>query len=364
MSDKVLNIAVIYAVFFICSVLFSVLINGLFLKFVKTLGIRNSADETIIRWGSQSKPAIGGISFYIIFLFSLAAYSFTISNEFIGQNYQFLGILMSSTVGFLIGLADDAYNTNPILKFLAQLLCALILIITGTSINLFDNNLINYFITVFWVIGLMNAINMLDNMDAITTVTSIPIVLAALIILGIDHNFTSINYIVLIGVLAALIGFLFFNWHPSRIYMGDTGSQFLGVFLGSIGIIYFWNAFPVSNGSHEISLKTILFPILIFILPIIDTTFVVINRLRKKKSPFIGGRDHTTHRLAYLGFSEQRIALVFFTISLSSSFLGVFLFKFALNNFLKLLILGIYFLVALISFIYISYLTIKNSKIF
>jgi UDP-GlcNAc:undecaprenyl-phosphate GlcNAc-1-phosphate transferase len=271
---------------------------------------------------------------------------------------------MASTIGFLIGLADDAYNTNPILKFLAQLFCGLTLIFTGTFIHFFSSDVANYLLTLFWVIGIMNSINLLDNMDGIATVVSISIVGTALLVLAMDLNFSSSNFIVLVGVLASLIGFLSYNRFPSRMYMGDTGSQFLGVFLASISIVYFWNLGLIYPSRFSfLAWKQIAIPVLVFILPIFDTSFVFLNRMRKGKSPFIGGKDHTTHRLAYLGFSEKKVAQLFFIISAGSSALAFFLYKFAdRSKSLLYLVCSCYFFAAVAGFIYISYLTLKHKR--
>jgi len=308
--------SVVYCTYFAAAVVFSFLIYSLLLRFVKTLGIRNNDDGTIIRWGSMSKPAIGGIGFYIVFLLSVASYStFFASNETL-HNSSFIGLLLSMAAGFLIGLADDAYNTRPLLKFSVQVLCGVILIASGVHINFFEQNIFNYLLTLLWVVGIMNSINMLDNMDGITTIVSIAIVEAAIFITLMHYDVTSINLIILVGLLSSLIAFLYYNWNPSRMYMGDTGSQFLGVFLAYIGIVYFWNDeysnAPISHG------KQVIITLLAFLLPVIDTTTVVINRLSKGQSPFVGGKDHTTHSLAYLGLSDRAVAFVFMIISFVS----------------------------------------------
>ena len=154
-------------------------------------------------------------------------------------HYGFVGLLLSCAAGFLIGLADDAYDTRPILKFGIQFLCGVILIASGVYINLTHNLLLNYLLTIFWVVGIMNSINMLDNMDGITTIVTIGIVLNIIYVILFHHDFNNLHLLVLTGVLASLFAFLYFNWHPSTMYMGDTGSQFLGAFLATMGIIYF-----------------------------------------------------------------------------------------------------------------------------
>lgn len=304
---------IVYSAFFICSVTFSLLINSLFLRFFSTLGIRNQNDGTIIRWGTQSKPAIGGLSFYILFLISVACYSFFFNPSQIFYNMKFVGLIIAMALGFVIGLYDDAYDTKPFLKFFAQLLCSVILIICGIYINIFADEYLNYLFTAFWVVGVMNSINMLDNMDAITAIVAINIVVGSLLMLIINHDLENLHFIILVGILSALLAFLYYNWHPSKMYMGDTGSQFLGIFLATIGIIYFWNnnyaGQPVGQA------RQIVTALLAFLLPIVDTTVVVTNRLRRKKSPFIGGKDHTTHSLAYLGFSDRMVASAFAVLS-------------------------------------------------
>ena len=318
----------VYGTYFIASILFSFLINRLFLKFVRTLGIRNQ-DDTVIRWGSQSKPAVGGFSFYILFLLSIITYSIFFDSNQVFLNKEFIGLLLASMLGFLLGLADDAYNTKPFLKFLTQVTCAVILMVTGTEISLSYVEPVNYVITIVWVVGIMNSLNMLDNMDAITSTVSISIILSAMVVMIFHQEVGSVYFMVLTGVMAALIGFLYFNWNPSKMYMGDTGSQFLGVFLAATGIKYLWNAEPPSG--DLISARNLLLPLIVFIMPISDTTTVVINRLGRGKSPFIGGKDHTTHALAYLGLTDRQVALVFWGMTLVSLLLVVIIERFLVS---------------------------------
>lgn len=299
----------------ICTIV-SFLINWLILRFAKNLRQKNNSDLNQERWKSEVKPSLGGFSFFIVFLISIS-----VASIFSGQaegfiNKSFMGVLAASTLGFIIGFADDTYNTNPLVKFMGQLTCAFILILMDVYINVTGNMAIDYGITTLWVIGLMNSINMLDNMDGITTTTSMSVILAA-ILFAFFNGPENINYLILfLGVFGALIGFLFFNWTPAKMYMGDSGSQFLGVFLAAASILFFWNQKDEYGGVFEV--KQFVIPMLVFIVPLIDTITVSIRRLMRKQSPFVGGRDHTTHHLAFYGFSEQSVMLVLFTISLIS----------------------------------------------
>jgi UDP-GlcNAc:undecaprenyl-phosphate/decaprenyl-phosphate GlcNAc-1-phosphate transferase len=131
---------------------------------------------------------------------------------------------------------------SPGVKFLMQIVCGVALVLTGTHIALFDNMALNYLLTVFWVVGIMNAVNLIDNMDGIATIVVIFIILsfiAYVLLSGVtnDHFF-----LIFTGVAASLIAFLKLNWWPSKMYMGDTGSMFLGVFIAAFSIVYLWNA--------------------------------------------------------------------------------------------------------------------------
>lgn len=317
---------IFFALFFIIAISFSILINFLILRFSSNLGMRDVADTSnLVRWGSTKKPSLGGFSFYMIFLISVSVLGVTGVEGDSYFNKQLIGLMAASSLGFLIGLADDAYNTNPLVKFIGQFTCANLLVLTGYIIPVTTMTELNYLFTIIWIIGLMNSINMLDNMDAITTSISISILLGAMVLILMNGNIDKVYLIIMLGVAGALIGFLFFNWHPSKMYMGDTGSQFLGVFLAAISIQFFWNYRDAGAGFFD--LRQFLIPMLLFIVPLIDTTTVVIRRLARKQSPFVGGRDHITHQLAYLGLPDQWVAIVLASISLFSIYLVTLLFK-------------------------------------
>ena len=317
-----------------CIVFFCILINTILLKFSTTLGIREK-EKPIIRWSSVSKPALGGISFYISFLISTGTYGIFFNSQDLFNDGQIIGLICSVSLAFLMGLADDAYNTRPWLKFFVQFSCGVILILASKFsiqeksmiIQIFDNPYLNYILTILWVIGIMNSINMLDNMDGITSITSLLIILCALIFLGIQNSFSQYDFMILTGTVGSLIAFLFYNWHPAKMFMGDSGSQFLGLLIAAIGIKYFWNVDSFISG-EKIATKQIITILLVFILPIIDTTSVVINRIARKNSPFIGGKDHTTHHLSYMGFTDSQISFIFAGISFLSCLIAIALYRF------------------------------------
>ena len=122
--------------------------------------------------------------------------------------------------------------------------------------------------------------------------------------------------IIILGVIASLTGFIFYNWHPSKMYMGDTGSQFLGVLLAALGIQFLWNG--DFGSSDTLLMQQLLSVLIVFALPIIDTTTVFIKRISAGNSPFIGGKDHTTHHISYLGISDRGVAIIFSVLSFVS----------------------------------------------
>lgn len=316
----------IYAGLFFASLVFSLLVNSLFMRFARTLGMRDGA-PLLERWSSTYKPAFGGIGFYILFLACFSLHGVLFPGLYQDAlRPELLGLLAATSLGFLMGLADDAYNTRPLLKFTVQLACGALLIASGTCIELFDSQWMNIVLTLLWVVGMMNSINMLDNMDGITTLVSIAILVTGALAMALQGPLDHVYMVLLVGTTAALGGFLFFNWNPSSMFMGDTGSQFLGVFLAFVGIRLFWNTpSPYGALEHDRQLVAVL---IVFLLPIADTTTVFINRLMRGKSPFVGGRDHTTHHLSYAGLSDAQVAMTFAGIALLNLCLTFVMFHF------------------------------------
>lgn len=316
--------------FLLVSIAFSILINGLLLKFSKNLGIRNYQDY-IIRWSAETKPSLGGISFYIVFLFSIIFYAIIFGEDDVFRNAKLLGLLTAGTFAFLLGLADDAYNTRPLLKLAAQIITGLILVYTGSYLPISNVLWIDGVFTILWVVGVMNSVNMLDNMDGITTSVSIFILLASSFGYFWIFNQTSSIWLVLnFAIIGALIGFLYYNWNPSKIFMGDAGSMFLGLFLAFTSIDSLWNV-----GLHYENHRWIgmLITLVAFTPAASDTLSVIINRLRKGKSPMIGGKDHTTHHLVYKGLKDYQVTYFFVFIgTLSALFSALMIYLVSQNH--------------------------------
>jgi len=306
-----------YLLFFGGALIISLIVNLLLLRFSQNLGIRNKNDVTV-RWSSTSKPSLGGISLFIGFLFSTFMYLIVDPKSSLFSNMEYVGLFVTSALAFTMGLADDAYNTKPYFKLIVQILCGLIFIWTGTTITLFHVEILDQAITVIWVIALMNSLNMLDNMDGITATTTLFALLECLFacfFVG-KHNVNEPYWIfTIVAVIGAIVGFLRYNINPSKMFMGDAGSQFIGLFVAFFTVKYLWNLGSLTENHSWVSLIITL----IALTPAAaDTLKVVINRLKAGKSPMVGGKDHTTHHLVYAGFNDRQVWYVFTLIGLLS----------------------------------------------
>jgi UDP-GlcNAc:undecaprenyl-phosphate GlcNAc-1-phosphate transferase len=224
---------------------------------------------------------------------------------------EMMGVLGGATVVTAFGLWDDRYGMHPLVKVLGQGIAAAILVTSGIHITLFAAPVLNVALTVLWVVGISNAINFLDNMDGlaagITTVASGFFFTLALIEgLGLVASLAA-------ATLGACIGFLYYNFSPASLFMGDAGSLLLGFILAVLGIKLEFAGRPLA--------VTWMIPIIILGLPIFDSTLVVVSRLRRGQPIYQGGKDHTSHRLtAVLNITAARAVM---TLYLVASILGL-----------------------------------------
>lgn len=338
------NIPLFYIIIFSVTLVFSILVNALFIRFAQNLGIRKNQGVQI-RWSSTAKPAFGGISFYLTFLTTFIILELVLKQEITEglSDRKLLGVLFTTTIAFLMGLADDAFDTKPLLKFLVQFLCAIVLIIVGIRIHTFESEFLNYVLTILWVVGIMNSINMLDNMDAIATVVSI-VILTFILFLNLQtHNALNPQSVLVLGLIGTLCGFLVFNWHPSQMFMGDTGSQFLGIFLATVGIEFCWNN-PSLKINNEFSgaIQIVIIVALVYMITLTDTAVVFIKRIMEGRSPFVGGKDHTTHHLFFRGITEKRIAILFIGLNVLSCYLAWKLMRVDSANYIAIFLYGLF----------------------
>ena len=312
--------------------------------FSTSLGIRNKND-VVVRWSNQSKPSLGGVSFYIAFLSTSIFYSIFFPNEAsIFLNSQFIGLFIAGSLAFAMGLADDAYNTRPLFKLFIQIACGVVFVISGTLINLTHYYWIDAIFTVLWVIVIMNSLNMLDNMDGITGTVVVSILTLCLFSsIWMSEVFILPRIIFLTAIIGSVVGFLKLNVHPSKLFMGDAGSQFIGLYVAFFAIDNLWN---VGEKLGAPSWTGLLVCLVAFTPAAADTLTVVINRLKKGQSPMVGGKDHTTHYLVYSGMNDKQVWYTFLAISILAFAFGLIMMYFiSIANYMAVIPFALFFII-------------------
>jgi UDP-GlcNAc:undecaprenyl-phosphate GlcNAc-1-phosphate transferase len=266
---------------------------------------------------------LGGVA--IIIGVVIVSYIALISNKFTWSNFWLAtSVLGPAIVMGLVGLWDDLRSLNPLPRFIGQsitgLVVAIILILNDKIGNPTGITVLDAAITVLWIVGICNSINFFDNLDggAAGTVAITAISLTYLAITG-DQYFIAALSVVVAG---STLGFLIWNRAPARIYMGDAGALFLGLLIATLTV-----RFEPSTNSLITSFAI---PVLLLAVPILDTTVAVLSRLRRKVSPFQGGKDHLSHRLVRYGLSRKVSAI---TLWLLSALYGLFAVLISLQNF-------------------------------
>lgn len=263
-----------------------------------------------IRWGivdhpgyrkihHRAMPLLGGLAIYLGFL---------ITTLIDGRDAGSTKILVGSSVILILGLLDDKYAMGARVKFLLPSIAALVLIYLGIETVFLPetfHNILNILFSFFWILGIVNAFNIIDNMDGLSSGVACISALA----FGVLGLLTS-QYTVAVlsfSLAGACLGFLLFNFHPARIFAGDAGSMFMGFTLATIAIYASWESTNLTT--------SLLMPILALGYPIYDIAFVTILRTLHRKPFWIGDANHTSHRLVKLGFSQRAAVLLLYLLS-------------------------------------------------
>ena len=283
------------------------------------------------RLSSLNIVPLGGVAMSI---------SFFISVRLLGEaDPKIVTISIFALSISILGVIDDFLNLSWKIKFLFQFLFVGIPIqFLGEYINIENiiglnfSNYLNFLFTVLWIIVLMNSINFIDNMDGFAAVNSSFICIAITVLAFIyNQNYLAdVSFILLLSIL----GFLIFNFPPAKIYMGDSGSLFIGFILGFISIIFDWN--PGGEGYLYSSIPPVF---LFFTVPLLDFLTVFVHRIKNNISPTTGGTDHISHRLFNRGNSVHKILILFSVINI---FIFVLLAVSIAFESLSLIIFGLY----------------------
>src|SRR5438105_3432100 len=272
------------------------------------LAARVSAEPRDDRWHERPTPMLGGIG---IFAGILTGFLLAVAAGAAPANRELLAIVGACGVLFVAGLLDDLFSLGPVPKLGAQLAAAGIVIGNGATISgLISNDVLADVVAVVWLVGLTNAFNLLDNLDGLAaTLAGIAATFFASDALTVHKSHAVLALSLALALSCA--GFLPFNLRPGRpaaAFMGDSGSQVLGFALAALGLTASWKVAGTT-------VATLLLPILVLAVPILDTTLVTIVRLLDGRPVYQGGRDHTSHRLVYHGLSERRAVVLLAVIS-------------------------------------------------
>ena len=267
-------------------------------------------------------PYLGGVA--IILGVVITSYLTLFLSPFTANNFWLATTALAPAIALgMIGLWDDIKNLDPLPRFIGQsiagLVVASVLVSSGNLGNPTGLVAIDILISVIWVVGISNSINFFDNLDggAAGTVAISAVVLTYLA-LSTDQSFIAALSLVVAG---STLGFLIWNKTPARIFMGDAGALFLGVLIATLTVRF--------EPNTESSLGSFATPLLLLAIPILDTTVAVLSRLRRKISPFQGGRDHLSHRLVRAGLSRKLTA---FTLWSLTGLFGIFAVLISLPN--------------------------------
>lgn len=326
----------------------SVASSLLFLKYYRKLGLNKTELSNQVRWSKQPKPTIGGLGMMIAFTVGGALLVFLHDNPIV----LFLSVPLF--LAALVGLVDDLKTVRALYKLIAQVACGVLLLVFQMGFHSPLPDSIDAVLTIFWTILIMNSINMLDNMDGISGAVSLVVftVLASLFYIGEGH----LEFSVLSGLFAVICGgFLLFNKPSSKMYMGDAGSQFIGVALAWVTMSF------ASTGGLFTDHSTALWCVIVLLFPsFADTCLVVVNRIRFKTSPFVGGRDHSTHNFAYLGLSGKK---VFWLFAALSTFVAWLVYKIQTQSTNLFLYISVTYAVAYLIIVFkASSINLKNNK--
>ena len=261
-------------------------------------------------------PNLGGIVIFFGFLLSLL---------FIVQIEGQIKILLAAgVIILLLGMVDDIVDLSPKLKFIIQMVPALMVIISNADlINIFINNQLKSFdllgyllypILILWIVGVTNSINLIDGLDGLACGVSI-ITLITFFILGLKQNFESLN-LVSIALTGSLLAFLRFNFYPAKIFLGDSGSTFSGFMLASLAALW------VLKSQNAIF---IFVPLIVLALPIFDTLFAIYRRYRSRQPIFQADKKHLHHRLLNRGISHKNVVLILWGITALCSIIALIL---------------------------------------
>ena len=338
------NLLTLPIIGFIAAFIFSILSVPLVRKMCLKEGYYDLPGERKIH--KKPIPRLGGIAIWLGTIFSLITVVLVQGAYPFGNSIS--AILVGGTIMFILGMVDDTYGLSAKFKFFVQIGAALITFLLGIKIGYvyipfldihWDLGALSFLITILWVVGLSNAFNFIDGVDGLAgtlgATSAITLGIIALFIQPPQDTCTLLCFI----LAGAIVGFLVFNYNPARIFMGDSGSLFMGFLLATLSIT------GIMEGNSTIG---IIVPMFILAIPILDITFSSLRRILKGVSPFHADSEHIHHKLLHAGLSQNMTVLTLVFFALCFGAIATFLMKFSLAKY------GIYAIIILIIMLVLS----------
>lgn len=250
------------------------------------------------RWNRKPTAMLGGVGIFVPFVLGLL-----VLRPSIPGLWPLMG---AATFLFAVGLVDDLHALRPHVKLVMQVAAASVLPMMGLVLPWTPYRLVNDVITLFWMVGITNAVNLLDNMDGLAggVAALASLFQAAYFVVNGQIEAALLSLL----LMSAIVGFLVFNTHPASIFMGDCGSLFLGFMLGGTALLNNW-------GRSRGLVAVLMTPVLFMLVPIVDTSLVTITRILRGRPVSQGGKDHVSHRLVATGLSERSAVLLLYGLT-------------------------------------------------
>ena len=244
-------------------------------------------------------PRMGGVAIFAAVMVGAVL----LSDRFYVR--ELAALLFGASLMSFLGLIDDRFSLSAYVRLVAQMGTALFMYYIGVRVQLFDNIILDAFITMLWIVGITNAMNFLDNMDGL--LAGISSVISSFFLMLAVINGQYLVALLSAAILGACIGFLIWNWNPATVFMGDSGSMFLGFTLAVLAIkLRFMGQSPTVSW---------MVPVIVLGLPVYDTTMVFVSRIRRGKNPLTTpGKDHTSHRIASHGYTKREAVMMLYLV--------------------------------------------------
>ena len=342
--------------------LFSFIFSAITTPQVRKLALKHNyiAFPRDDRWHKKPTGLLGGVGIYFSMMAGWLIMSFilTDADAFI---LPMLPVALGGTAIFFLGLMDDIFEINPQYKLIGQVIVASFFVLFGFQLGWFTSQTANLVVSIFWIVGITNAFNLLDNMDGLSAgiacISGFFLFLWLQVMPG-SHLMVKPVHLFLSAYLGSILGFLIYNFSPASVFMGDAGSLLIGFIIACLSIVEVPSHVQGSTLFNQLSV--IVVPCFILFIPILDTAFVSLMRRLFSRSIFQGGQDHSSHRMVAIGFSEKKAVLTLYLFAAISGVLALCIYP--LDFGISAVIIVLYLLLVLFFWIYLANVKVYSDK--